>query len=853
MQLDAPSATLVAEHDESALQIFPHASDFTIQGGSFTNVRGGMHIHNYPARPDGAQGSTPAQIGAERAYSESQLYTKTLIGFGRGYPLLMPTPRKNLPPEYRRHGVSIGDVGRVSPRGDFDFFFNVYLPANHPINLDSVPEGFSPLAPYGTRDFVESELKRGSLASASVQTECPDSNAMDVELQFHCRGPNGAFLALPRGSTLRTLENVETLRRYAATNAESWYRYVNEIRGRRLVNGGLYLITSWEKAPTGGMATFQNVAPDRDIGVALVPLVKPDGSVEYAFSRGDPIRAHTFATSDGVLNNAVFLNGFSISLGLGIIKRLLGNRVMFSQIGDKPGLEEYIPFSDSEGSFLSLSVGVLAGYGAVAAGHAAFKATETKLSDIAQTPEVLHPSRKINAHLVCAMPDASVVITHDNDWADTLRRKPDALDAPEFVPDLLKECDIRLDDGIVSLQRKPAELVVNLLNERQREPTTESVDVTQLESGLHPPSSSSQLPGLGYDGGQSSLGASSDLPQLDYSVWPEGASSSFRFLDLPWPYESDSVPFCGTEDINAPSGSSSDVPSSLNDMNWDVSPFQNILEAPSDGSTSELPDMNVYPLWQGSSASSSYLFPETLDPPDAYAYLPSDYAFSGAVTRRYSDIDTSRNPQLSLQDNAGWEFLVSPTDLLEPTSLIGGEVLFSTPTADFNSASTSSLYSLAPNPNPRIPSASGQRRHRLLSPMSRCPIPGCGRSCSSKFALKKHLRSHEKRPFLCKWLGCEKTFKHQYDRKRHEQLHADSNRAMEARMATDGAGRFGDMDTLGANLTTAEDGGDEDQLQAERALEPDAQQSIAIGEAVPCQSEDMGHPQGSVAYARPSL
>ncbi|KAJ7822065.1 hypothetical protein B0H14DRAFT_2370947, partial [Mycena olivaceomarginata] len=72
---------------------------------------------------------------------------------------------------------------------------------------------------------------------------------------FNCEGPDGAVLTLPHGADLEKLENLESMRRYAAKHAESWYKYVNETRGRRLVNGSLYLVTGWEKGSIVGMAS----------------------------------------------------------------------------------------------------------------------------------------------------------------------------------------------------------------------------------------------------------------------------------------------------------------------------------------------------------------------------------------------------------------------------------------------------------------------------------------------------------------------------------------------------------------------------------------------------------------------
>jgi hypothetical protein len=51
-----------------------------------------------------------------------------------------------LPIEYRRQGLSIGDVGIITPLGAFDFLFNIFQPADHPINRGCVPRGFFPLS-----------------------------------------------------------------------------------------------------------------------------------------------------------------------------------------------------------------------------------------------------------------------------------------------------------------------------------------------------------------------------------------------------------------------------------------------------------------------------------------------------------------------------------------------------------------------------------------------------------------------------------------------------------------------------------------------------------------------------------
>ncbi|KAF7329699.1 Pleiotropic drug resistance ABC transporter protein [Mycena kentingensis (nom. inval.)] len=458
-----PRTVASSESLEGPLHILPNASNFTIDGGHFTNVNGGMHIvQNRPEQPSSRRvRDRDSEAAPDRVYADSELYSKNLLVFKRGFPLLIARPRSNLPREYRQNGVSIGDVGRISPEGDFDFFFNVFRDATDPINLDRVPEGFHPMAQFKEKDILAHELEAGSIASPSVQPHCPAPNAIEFELKFTCCSPNGALLALPHGSKLRKLENVEAMRTYAAANAEAWYRYANGERGRRLVNGGLYLITGWEKAETGGMATFQNVAPGRDFEIALQPRPYPEGALKYSFSRSGPAHTQTFATSppaENAPNNTVFLHGFSMSLGRGIIQRLIGKRVMLSQMGENPdssGPDEYIPFSDSDGSFLSLALNFFSGGSSSGGNQASMAATE--VSEISQSPEILHPSRWINAHLGRKIPDASVIITHDDDWAEVLEGNSDALFAPDFIDKVMYHSDIRQEDGTVYLQAKPYE------------------------------------------------------------------------------------------------------------------------------------------------------------------------------------------------------------------------------------------------------------------------------------------------------------------------------------------------------------------------------------------------------------
>lgn len=115
----------------------------------------------------------------------NQIYEQHLQTKQRGFPLWIPEPNQRLPVSYRRKGVSIGDVGIITPSGGFSFLFNVCLPGGHPINPRILPEGFSPIYPPIDEDDIRQfpEFKPGSyVASSSVEESHRDANTKYVSL-----------------------------------------------------------------------------------------------------------------------------------------------------------------------------------------------------------------------------------------------------------------------------------------------------------------------------------------------------------------------------------------------------------------------------------------------------------------------------------------------------------------------------------------------------------------------------------------------------------------------------------------------------------------------------------------------
>ena len=105
---------------------------------------------------------------------------------GRGSPMWLPGPSSTLPRTYQRRGITVGDVGIITASGGFDFFFNISLPANHPINQQGLPEGFSPLPSLHPSD-IHTRLQfspNSYLASASVGQSHGENNSSYGYLYF---------------------------------------------------------------------------------------------------------------------------------------------------------------------------------------------------------------------------------------------------------------------------------------------------------------------------------------------------------------------------------------------------------------------------------------------------------------------------------------------------------------------------------------------------------------------------------------------------------------------------------------------------------------------------------------------
>ncbi|KAJ7822201.1 hypothetical protein B0H14DRAFT_1325149 [Mycena olivaceomarginata] len=260
-------------------------------------------------------------------YPDSRMYSDVLLCRGRGFPLYRPEPRPNLPEEYRRTGIAIGDVGVVTVEGGFEFFFNIYLPANNPINIDA-PEDFVPLSACPSRRDIDNyDFHPGDHVSTGIHKLSGFTNStVGGEFVFECAGPKGAVLALPHGAHLEKLRKLAFMRQYAAKNARSWYKYLNETKGCELQNSSLLLITGCEKAKSWGIALFHHLSLQHKFQLSFKP--EEDAESGYRYRWEGPYCSHKqvdVPPAETPLNQTTFIHAFTISLPETIWETLFGD------------------------------------------------------------------------------------------------------------------------------------------------------------------------------------------------------------------------------------------------------------------------------------------------------------------------------------------------------------------------------------------------------------------------------------------------------------------------------------------------------------------------------------------------
>ena len=89
----------------------------------------------------------PRLLTVQRSHGRAESYCRSLLLEKHGFPLCYPTVALEEGSAYLEKGISIGDVGFIWPGGSFQFFFNIFLPADDPIHAGCTPTEFKPIEP----------------------------------------------------------------------------------------------------------------------------------------------------------------------------------------------------------------------------------------------------------------------------------------------------------------------------------------------------------------------------------------------------------------------------------------------------------------------------------------------------------------------------------------------------------------------------------------------------------------------------------------------------------------------------------------------------------------------------------
>ncbi|KAF8966493.1 hypothetical protein BDZ97DRAFT_687183 [Flammula alnicola] len=373
------------------------------------------------------------------------IYYRHMGAQGRGSPLWIPGPSKNLSIEYQRQGIGIGDVGILTVLGGFAFLFNICLPHDHPMQSAELPENFTPFLISQVDVEKQSEFLTDShLASASIERSRRDGDSSG--LVFESSASEGAILTMPLGSTSEDLGNVIRLRRYVAANAASWYRYVYEVRGREVMNGDLRLVAGYDKSRAWGMATFSNSTAQKDESFRLKfrPLEQTDVGRTYGWEYSGTAQVRA---GPDIREIEALRMGDPLEEGLEYENQCLFVRTMNVDLPDKfwkelaSELNIQVGLRNSD-FFTSPSTQEFAGNGN-SSNPSTFTPsnyTETRITSRTADINVMplcpahtmhlppaamagHPSKVINKMLLeNAKMDVRMVITEDKDWISVLTK-----------------------------------------------------------------------------------------------------------------------------------------------------------------------------------------------------------------------------------------------------------------------------------------------------------------------------------------------------------------------------------------------------------------------------------------------
>ncbi|KAJ7673118.1 hypothetical protein DFH06DRAFT_55381 [Mycena polygramma] len=356
----------------------------------------------------------------------------------RGFPLSCPSLSLTLPVAYLRRGVSIGDVGFMFDDGQFDFLFNIYLPAYHPVNNGecNVPADFAPL---DEPEIIQYDYPPGSYVTNGFEQIATSSPEFSDALSFRSASMFGAICGLPCGSKAEKLADLDKIRQYAMSRAASWYNCVSERRCP--VNGSLYLVTGTEKSDSWGIACVCQLCYGGSCMHLMNSKVHDENFPRYWVHSSSHTAEFTNQPDDfnvhGRRNQTLFLHGFKIGLGA---------REWATAMGRDGSILKY-DYNNPRTSWIARLFSWMPKW--LVSILWCWPSWFAKAYFVPfRTTRIFHPSIILTEYLLARVPDASSVIVHDDDWAALLRdNEAEPPDAAELLRRARKVFKITHENG----------------------------------------------------------------------------------------------------------------------------------------------------------------------------------------------------------------------------------------------------------------------------------------------------------------------------------------------------------------------------------------------------------------------
>ncbi|KAF8179143.1 hypothetical protein BJ912DRAFT_645648 [Pholiota molesta] len=198
--------------------------------------------------------------------SQSQIpkiYSRSILSLGRGLgPHFIKGADERRPELHLRQGACIGDVGYLDENGSFFYCFNIFQPADHPIQRNMTPENFSPaFPPLSTEEIrVISNHFPAATILTSEGVEVTKKSESPLDVQFSTSSREGAVLILPNGTTREELVDSSRIYQYIKDHATSWYQRLNgsedECIESPIPNGTLWVVSGVDRTDSYRMAAF---------------------------------------------------------------------------------------------------------------------------------------------------------------------------------------------------------------------------------------------------------------------------------------------------------------------------------------------------------------------------------------------------------------------------------------------------------------------------------------------------------------------------------------------------------------------------------------------------------------------